>query len=122
MNDLIKQVTPLTRAIVWIVKDACDSSNPYYGEMDYLLDGLITANLRNTGHLSSRVIVGKSFNRPLYVLILNEFKSSEVASFVTLIKDEIGPETDIMVIDEAQGLQKLKDEFKSLKANIKVYS
>ena len=120
MNDLIRQVTPLTRAIIWIMKDECGNSNPHYSQVDYLLDGLLTANLRASEDLSSRVIIGQNFNRPLYVFIVKDFVSSEIASFVTLVQNDLGPENDILVIDEPSCFSRLKEGLKTVSANIKL--
>lgn len=120
MNDLMRLVTPLTRAVIWIVKDECGSTNPHYSEVDYLLDGLLTANLKANEKLSSRVFIGQNFNKPLFVFIIKEVVSSEISSFVTLIQNDLGPENDILVIDEADSFSKIKNEFKTVSANIKL--
>lgn len=120
MNDLIKQVTPLTRAIIWIVKDECHSSLTHYSSIDYLLDGLLTANLNASKNLSSRVIVGSNFNNPLYVMILKELRPSELESFVSLFKEKLGPENDILVLDDAEKFSTLRNELKTVSANIKL--
>ena len=122
MSDLIKQVTPLTRAILWIVKEDVSARSPHYDEIDYLLDGLLTRNLGVNGEVSSRVIVGENFNRPIYIMIMKEFKSSEIESFISLFNKDLGPENDIIVIDESEQLPKMKNELKSISANIKLLS
>ncbi len=119
MSDLIKLVTPLTRGIIWLVKDASNTSNPRYNQIDYLLDGLLTANLKAASDSSNKVIFGQNFNQPLLVMIVNEIKSNEVQSFVSLFKD-LGPENDILVIDEWDGLSKLKIELEEIHSNLKV--
>lgn len=119
MSDLINQVTPLTRGIIWLVKDETNVNNPYYGEIDYLLDGLLTANLKATSNLTSRVIIGTNFNNPLYVMVIKEIKQAEVSSFLTLVKNNLGPENDIIVIDEWDGFEKLKPELKGISSHIR---
>jgi hypothetical protein len=119
MNDLIKLVTPLTRGIIWLVKDGPALDNPHYSEIDYLLDGLLTANLKATNPDSNKVIVGQNFNQLLYVLILRDFKSTEVQSYVALFKN-LNPENDIIVIDECDGFSKLKSELKPISSNLKI--
>lgn len=121
MSDLVKLVTPLTRGIIWLVKDPGNTANPHYNEIDYLLDGLLTANLKVAGVASNKVIVGSNFNQSLYVMIVNDVKSNEVQSFVSLFKD-LGPENDILVIDEWDGLSKMKAELKTVASNLKVVS
>jgi hypothetical protein len=122
MNDLIKQVTPLTLGIIWFVKDESDLSNPHYREIDYLLDGLLTANLKVSKIDSSKVIVGQNFNKSLYVLILKEAKASEIQSYVSLFKKDLTAETDILVIDEWKGLPDLKKDFKDISPNLRLLS
>lgn len=120
MNDLKSQVTPLTRGIIWITQDESNSSNPHYGEIDYLLDGLLTANLKVATELSSRVIIGQNFGNSLYVMIVREPKSSELESFVSLFKKDLGPENDILVIDERDGFSKIKGDLKEIANHIKL--
>lgn len=114
MNELINQVTPLTRGIIWLVKDESDVENPHYREIDYLLDGLLTANLQTSKDVSSRVIIGQNFNQALYVMVIKEAKSAEIQSFLALLKNQLGPENDIIVIDESNALPGLKAELKSI--------
>lgn len=119
MNDLKSFVTPLTRGIIWFTKDETNTSNPHYGEIDYLLDGLLTANLKVSEEVSSRVIVGQNFDKPIYVMIVRESKAAELESFISLFKKELGPENDVIVIDEWEGLGKLKNELKEISNNLK---
>jgi hypothetical protein len=122
MSELIKIITPFTRGILWFVKDSIDSQSKIYEEVDYLLDGLLTANLGITTADQSRVIVGNNFNNSIYVFIVNETKSSEIQSFISLVQKDLGPENDILVIDEASQFEKLKQEFKEISAHLKFYS
>lgn len=119
MNEIIKEVTPLTRGIIWLAKDEKDSKSSHYKEIDYLLDGLLTANLNAGSEFSSRVIVGQNFNTSLYVLIAKELKANEIDSYASLLKD-LGPENDILVIDEVSGLDKLKSAIGKLSTHLRV--
>lgn len=120
MSDLKSFVTPLTTGIIWFTKDETDTSNPHYGEIDYLLDGLLTANLKASEAVSSRVIVGQNFDKPIYIMIVRETKPSELDSFISLFKKELGPENDVVVIDEWDGLEKAKKELKDISNNLKL--
>lgn len=120
MSDLKSFVTPLTTGIIWFTKDETDTSNPHYGEIDYLLDGLLTANLKVSEAVSSRVIVGQNFDKPIYVMIVRESKPTELDSFISLFKKELGPENDVVVIDEWDGLEKVKKELKDISNNLKM--
>ena len=119
MNEIIKEVTPLTRGIIWLAKDENDPKNSHYKEIDYLLDGLLTANLQVGSEVSSRVIVGQNFNTSLFVLIAKEIKSNELESYTSLLKD-LGPENDILVIDELGNFDKLKNALGKLSGHLRV--
>jgi hypothetical protein len=120
MNDLVKNVTPLTRGIIWLVPDERDNSNPRYSEIDYLLDGLLTANLKASPEASSsRVIIGTNFSRPLYVLIAQKIVQSEIDSFITLLKD-LNVENDILIVDQAKGLSKIQSQLAKLNSHLKI--
>lgn len=107
MNDLIKQVTPLTRGIIWLVQDEKNIGNPYYSELDYLLNGLLTASVSQGIDLPSRVMIGENFSRSLVVMVANDIKSSDVENYASLVKD-LGPEDNILLIDELNLGEKLK--------------
>jgi hypothetical protein len=119
MNELIKHVTPLTRGIIWLVQDEKNVQNPRYAEIDYLLDGLLTANLNATPTFTSRVIVGKNFNHSLYIMIAREIVPSEFDSFVSLLKD-LTAENDILVVDENDSLTKIKPQLASLNSHLRI--
>lgn len=121
MNDLIKQVTPLTVGIIWILKDDLTTTNPHYGEIDYLLDGLLTSNLKVGPISTGLVIIGQNFNHPLYVLIVREARSAQIESYVSLFKNSLVPENDILVIDEADGLKNLKQDLKEISHHLRSF-
>lgn len=119
MNDLIGKITPQTYGIVWLVEDL-SPSNPNYTAIDYLLDGLLTANLSVSGQQSSRVIVADSFDHKIHVLISREPQSSEFESFVSLFQKDLRVESDIVVIDEVKGLEKLRKLASQVGPHLKV--
>jgi hypothetical protein len=119
MNKLIDQVTPLTRGIIWLVNERPEVSNPHYGELDYLLDGLLTANLANTENFTSQVIIGNNYNSPLYVMIIKEINAREVESYVSLLEKDLITENDFIVIDESKNFEKLKPHIKKISSRIK---
>ncbi len=118
MSELINHITPLTRGIIWLVAEE-SPSNQHYAHIDYLLDGLLTSNLVTAKNLSSRLVIGENFNKPLYVMIIREIKRQEIDSFVSLIKKDLGPENDIAVIDETNTLEKLKNELKDIHTHLR---
>lgn len=121
MNELINQVTPLTRGIIWFTKNMADSANPHYEGIDYLLDGLLTANIHKIPNASSRVIIGQNFNNPLYVLVVSEVKNPEIQSFLALFEKDLTPENSILMIDELNIFQSIKSEFKSIATHLKQF-
>jgi hypothetical protein len=122
MNEIVTQVTPLTRAIIWMTKDERDSQNPHYKDLDYLLDGMLTANVKTSNKVSSRVIIGKNFNKPLFVMVVSEVREQEVQSFVSLVQPDLGPEQDIILIDETKSFEQLKHGLKAISNNIRIFS
>lgn len=121
MTDFRTKITPLTRGIIWIIPEQLDVSNSYYSEIDYLLDGLLTAKLNISELTSSCLIVGKNFNRPLYVMIIKKIVPNEVDSFVNLIRKELGQESDIIVIDETNKIGELKNNLKEIHSHLRSF-
>ncbi len=119
MNDLIKQVTPLTRGIIWLVQDEKNTLNPYYSELDYLLNGLLTATLSKGLDTPNRVMIGENFNRSLIVMIANQITSADFDNYATLLKD-LGPEDNILLIDELNLGEKLSNMTKNINPYLRV--
>lgn len=120
MSSLLNQVTPLTRGIIWLTENERDVQNPYYKEIDYLLDGLLTANLNAARDVSSRVIVGNNFDKLFYVLVAKDILRSEIDSYLSLFQNDLVTENDILVIDEAKSFEKLKPLVKSISSQIRL--
>lgn len=119
MSDLIQEVTPLTRGIIWLLKDEPGTDNSYYRDVDYLLDGLLTSNLEVTKNVSSRVIVGSNFNESLYVMVVYQLKDKELNSYLSLLKD-LSSENDILVIDEANKYEDLRKSVGKLSSHFRL--
>lgn len=119
MSELQRNVTPLTRGIIWFVEDEGDLNNPFYAEIDYLLDGLLTQNLQHSGSVSSRVIVGKNFNKSFYLMIVKERRREEIESFLSLFKNDLLAEEDILVIDQAVLFAQIKTDFKEISSHLR---
>lgn len=121
MNDLKKVVTPLTRGIIWLPKDQELSRNPHYADLDYLLDGLLTANLKETDStFSSKVIIGNNYGKLLYVYVVREIQPNETESFVTLVKKDLMAENDILIIDETDSSGKMKSQLSEISSHLKI--
>lgn len=119
MNNLLNQVTPLTRGIIWLTENERDFQNSYYQDIDYLLDGLLTANLETNGKVSSRVIIGNNFDKSFYVMIVNEVRREEVESFLSLFAKDLISENDILIIDESKNFENLKPLLKPITGQIR---
>jgi hypothetical protein len=120
MSNVADHVTPLTRGIIWLAKGDLSAAAPVYRELDYLLDGLLTANLAASAGFSSVVVVGQSFARPLYVAVIRELRSREIESYLSLFKNDLGPENEILVLDDAGQFAQLRSELKPLTAHLKL--
>lgn len=103
MNDLVREVSPLTRAIVWLRPAIFTAQQTHYKPIDYLLDGLLTATLKN--HLGeSTLLVGQSFNRELYVFVTEKApKKNELESFFSLLEKGLRAEDRILIVDDVEG-------------------
>lgn len=103
MNDLIQEVTPLTKAIVWLRPETISSQNGHYKALDYLLDGLLTATLKDNTNTTS-LFVGKNFARQIYVFAtMKDPRKAELESFFSLLEKDMGAEDRILVVDDVEG-------------------
>lgn len=119
MSNLLSQITPLTKGILWLSIDVSPANN-HYREIDYLLDGLLTASLVENKGAKSQLIVGENFGKSFYVMIVSEQKENELLSFLQLIKKDLGPESNLVVIDEKACLEGIKPTLKDLIPYFKV--
>jgi hypothetical protein len=119
MNDLMSKVSPKTRGIIWLPANLKDSSHPNYQGLDYLLDGLLTAHIQTTAELTSRLIIGKNFNKDIYVLVIEKFVPSEFKSFEALILTKLTEEDDILVIDDQGAFETLSKHASKLTSHFK---
>lgn len=99
MSNLVPQVTPLTRGIIWLSKDAPKPANEIYKGIDYLLDGLLTSSLKEVTN-EHQIFLGQNFGNAIYVLITSEVNKAQLENFMTLVKNGLTAESDILVIDE----------------------
>lgn len=107
MSDLVQGVTPLTRAIVWLRPAELSSETPHYREIDYLLDGLLTAATRESTPVSS-LLVGKNFNRKLFIFSTEKTPAQrEWESFLSLLEKDLAAEDKILIVDDVEGRENL---------------
>lgn len=100
MTNLLAQVTPLTKGVLWFTNGAVSTDLVIYKDVDYLLNGLLTATLNSTTTNQSHVLVSENFGNPFYVIIGNEFKDSEISSFIDLVKPHMMGDNHLVLIDE----------------------
>lgn len=103
MNEIIQEVTPLTKAIVWLRPETISAQNVHYKALDYLLDGLLTATLKDSSN-STSLLVGKNFNQKLFVFAtMKDPRKTELESFFSLLEKDMGAEDRILVVDDVEG-------------------
>ena len=103
MSDLIREVTPLTKGIVWLRPEELSSQSEHYKAIDYLLNGLLTATVKNNSNQTS-LLMGQNFNRKIYVFATQkDVKKTELASFFSLLEKDMGAEDRILVVDDVEG-------------------
>jgi hypothetical protein len=100
MNDLLSQVHPLTRGIIWLCQDPKGSRSSLYKEVDYLLNGLMTAKLSESTFSGSQVFVSENFGEPFFVMITSDITSADMRSFFSLLAPQLSGEKEMVVIDE----------------------
>ncbi len=110
MNSLLNQVTPSTRAIIWLTQADIAPSHSWYKSMDYLLDGLLTANRDSLAQGKSHLLVGKNFGHPFFLLVVRELEKKELDGFVTVVYPELKEGQKILVMDEDQNFESLKKQ------------
>ena len=106
MTDLLAQVTPLTKGIIWITSEEMGVQQRFYKEIDYLLNGLLTATL-NSAPSTSHVLLSENFGRNFYVFVGN-IEEKSLKNFLELVKPHLSDENKVLLIDD-------KDTFKNLK-------
>jgi SRSO17 transposase len=112
MTDLLAQVTPLTKGIIWLTGGNISPHKNFYKEIDYLLNGLLTATLTSQPDLS-HVLLAENFGQSFYVFAGSNAKAKDVDNFLELIKSQLEAENNVLLIDE-------NDSFKELKKSIPI--
>lgn len=107
MTDLLSQVTPKTMGIIWSTSGEITSQKPFYKEIDYLLNGLLTATLLATP-ASSHVLVSSNFGHDFLVLAGHEISATQLDSFLQLVKPHLSGEQNLLLIEENGSFEKLK--------------
>lgn len=119
MSDILSLVTPLTKGIIWHLDTTLDPSVNFYKEIDYILNGLLTSNLKVTSQASSRLIIGNNFHHSIFVMIIQNINNREIESFLSLIKKELLAENDVIVINASKFSNELKNELKEIEPSLR---
>jgi len=106
MSELRKSVKPSTKSIIWLSPAEAPKSHPHFNDIDYLLDGLLTATFSQVD-LKSTTIVGNNFSENLFVFVAPEVASKELKSFVELMEKNLNEEDEILVIDDRNEIDSL---------------
>jgi hypothetical protein len=108
MTDILSEITPLSRGIIWLRKEEVVNFSPIYKMVDYLLDGLLTAKMNAHSTSPTGLLVGKNFGKDFYVFLSSsETAINEVSSFYTLLSPLLSSDEDILVLDETDSYANL---------------
>ena len=108
MINLLAQITPQTRGLLWFTSQPLGPERPFYKDVDYLLNGLVTSTLATSGAKPCHVLVGENFGQLFYVLIGQALPEKELTSFFELIKPRMNDGASLLLIDENQSFIKVQ--------------
>ena len=121
MTNILSQVTPLTKGLLWLTSSPVSVDKSFYKDVDYLLNGLLTATLKKSEATGSHVLITENFGQSFYVIVGNEATDGELKNYFELLKPVMKDDSNILLIDESGSfakLQKLAPE--SIKSKIQV--
>jgi len=110
MNNLLKQITPNTKGVIWISPDIHDVDSFYFKTMDYLLNGLYSSTRISNPEASDLTLVGESFGKPIYIYAAKEFKNDSLKNFFSLFDQSLTDDQKIIWISENQTLEGIYDK------------
>lgn len=108
MTNILSQVTPLTKGLLWITNSPISVEKPFYKDVDYLLNGLLTATLKTSEASGSHVLISENFGHTFYVIVGSEISDSEIKNYFELIKPQLAGESNILFIDECMSFAKIQ--------------
>ena len=108
MTDLLTQVTPLTKGILWFTSNELSVQMSFYKDVDYLLNGLLTATRAASPDFKSHVLISENFGKNFYVLAGNNVSETDIRSFFDLISPQLEGESEFLVIDESSSFSKFE--------------
>lgn len=107
-SDLLSQVTPQTRGLLWLTNEAITSQLPFYKGVDYLLNGLLTSTLKIKEFQNCYVLVGENFGKVFYVIVCQDWSENEFRSFFNLVKPQMEEGSHLLLIDENNSFPKVQ--------------
>lgn len=108
MTDLLAQVTPLTKGILWFTTSELNIQKSFYKDIDYLLNGLLTATRNSSSDFKSHVLISENFGKSFYVLAGTSVADSEIRSYFDLVANQLEGESEFLVIDESAAFSKFE--------------
>jgi hypothetical protein len=108
MINLLNQITPLTKGILWLTNGEMSIEKKHYKEVDYLLNGLLTATLKNSNSNQNNVILGENFGNTFFVFVGTSISENELRSYFELVKPHVSGESDLLLIDELESFHKIQ--------------
>lgn len=108
MTNILSEVTPLTRGLVWLTNSPVSVEKSFYKDVDYLLNGLLTATIKNSEAKGSHVLVSENFGQSFYVIVGNEATDSELKNYFELLKPLMKEDSNILMIDESGSFSKIQ--------------
>jgi hypothetical protein len=108
MTNLKQKVTPLTRGLIWTCTERIQPDLSNYRDIDYLVNGLITASLGQNPELECRVIISESFGEYFYLLMGKNITDKEFENFFNLIKTQLTGENHLLLVDENQSFERIQ--------------
>jgi hypothetical protein len=121
MTNILSQVTPLTKGLLWLTSSPVSVDKSFYKDVDYLLNGLLTATLKKSEATGSHVLITENFGQSFYVIVGNEATDGELKNYFELLKPVMKDDSNILLIDESGSfakVQKLAPE--NIKSKIQV--
>lgn len=121
MINILSQVTPLTRGLLWLTNGEIDKDKTFYKDVDYLLNGLLTATLRSSATNGAYVLVSENFGTPFYVIVGSTSHEKDIRNYFDLVRPQLSGENNLLLIDEENSfplIQKLAPDDVKSKINV----
>jgi hypothetical protein len=108
MTNILSQVTPLTKGLLWLTTTPASVDKSFYKDVDYLLNGLLTATLKKSDATGSHVLITENFGQSFYVIVGNEATDAELKNYFELLRPVMKDDNNILLIDESGSFAKIQ--------------